>query len=73
MHKDMAVVIRQRWFLRQPILSYGSRQETEMSKDKNFFQRAFDAMIEGRTRQAERYVARINSESTTGSRKVNGR
>jgi hypothetical protein len=44
-----------------------------MSKDKNFFQRAFDAMIEGRTRQAERYVARLNGETDTDSRKVNGR
>jgi hypothetical protein len=44
-----------------------------MSRDKNFFQRAIDAVIEGRTRQAERYVARLNRESGADSRKVNGR
>ena len=30
-----------------------------MSKQNNFFQRALDAIIEGRTRQADRYVAQF--------------
>jgi hypothetical protein len=33
-----------------------------MSQDKNFLKRAFDAIVEGRTRQAERYVARFERE-----------
>ena len=33
-----------------------------MSKQPNFFQRALNAMVEGRTRQAERYIARFERE-----------
>lgn len=43
-----------------------------MNRDKNFFQRAVDAIVEGRTRQAERYVARFERERDL-TRKVNGR
>ncbi len=43
-----------------------------MNKDRNFFQRAVDALVEGRTRQAERYVAQF--ERDYGQRnKVNRR
>ena len=44
----------------------------EMSKKNNFFQRAFNAVVEGRTRQAERYVARFEREHGLGA-KVNDR
>lgn len=43
-----------------------------MNKDKNFFQRAFDAIVEGRTRQAERYVAQYERDHGARNR-VNGR
>ncbi|WP_276315264.1 hypothetical protein [Devosia salina] len=43
-----------------------------MSKQNNFFQRAVNAIVEGRTRQAERYIARFEREHDLG-RKVNGR
>ena len=33
-----------------------------MSEHKNFLRRAFDAVIEGRTREAERYVARFQRD-----------
>lgn len=42
-----------------------------MNKDRNFFQRAMDAVIEGRTRQAERYVAQFEREYRARN-KVNG-
>ncbi len=42
-----------------------------MNKNRNFLQRAVDALVEGRTKQAERYVARFEREY--GERnKVNG-
>jgi hypothetical protein len=48
-------------------------QETfQMSKQNNLFQRAVNAIVEGRTRQAERYVARFERDHDLG-RKVNGR
>lgn len=31
-----------------------------MSKPTNFFQRTLNAIVEGRAREAERYVARLN-------------
>ncbi len=43
-----------------------------MSKKNNFFQRALNAIVEGRTRQAERYVARFERDHDFG-RNVNGR
>lgn len=43
-----------------------------MNPQKNFLQRAVDAIVDGRTRQAERYVAQY--ERDRGLRdKVNGR
>jgi hypothetical protein len=33
-----------------------------MSQGKNFFQRALDAVIEGRTREAQRYVERFQRD-----------
>jgi hypothetical protein len=44
----------------------------EMSKQNNFLQRAFNAVVEGRTRQAERYVARFEREHGLAA-KVNNR
>jgi len=44
----------------------------EMSKQNNLFQRAINAIVDGRTRQAERFVARFEREHDLG-RKVNGR
>ncbi|GEM_PF-677994 len=44
-----------------------------MNKDRNFFQRAMDALIEGRTRQAERYVAQFERTHRSTHNKVNGR
>lgn len=43
-----------------------------MSKQNNIFQRAFNAIVEGRSRQAERYVAQFERDHDLG-RKVNGR
>ena len=43
-----------------------------MSKQNNIFYRALNAIVEGRTRQAERYVARFEREHNSG-RKVNER
>lgn len=37
-----------------------------MAQDKNFFRKAFDALIEGRERQAQRYVARLEREHGRG-------
>ena len=43
-----------------------------MDKGKNFFQRTVDAIVEGRTREAQRYIAQY--ERDHGFRnKVNGR
>ena len=45
-----------------------------MSQNRNFFQRALDAVVEGRARQAERYVAQFEREHPQiGRNKVNGR
>jgi hypothetical protein len=50
-----------------------SKQETgKMSKQNNLFQRAFNAIVEGRTRQAERYIAKFERDYAANS-KVNGR
>ncbi|SMQ69979.1 hypothetical protein SAMN06295905_1712 [Devosia lucknowensis] len=43
-----------------------------MSKQNNIFQRALEAIVEGRTRQAQRYVAQFE-RSHGHDRKVNGR
>lgn len=43
-----------------------------MSKQNNIFQRAFDAIVEGRTRQAERYVAQFERDQAA-ARRVNAR
>jgi hypothetical protein len=44
----------------------------EMSKQNNLFQRAFNAIVEGRSRQAQRFVARYEREHDLG-RKLNDR
>jgi hypothetical protein len=44
-----------------------------MNGDKNFFQRAVEAIVEGRTRQAERYVARYEREHGFVGNKVKSR
>ncbi len=44
-----------------------------MDKNRNFFQRAMDALVEGRTRQAERYVAQFERDHGAARSKVNGR
>ena len=44
-----------------------------MNSQKNFFQRAVDAVIEGRTRQAQRYVNQFERDHGRVSNKVNGR
>jgi hypothetical protein len=44
-----------------------------MSKQNNFFQRALDALVEGRTRQAERYIAQYERDHTSSEAKVNKR
>ncbi|WP_272906549.1 hypothetical protein [Devosia sp. SL43] len=33
-----------------------------MANDKNFFSRAFDALVAGRERQAQRYVAQFERD-----------
>jgi hypothetical protein len=43
-----------------------------MSKQGNFLQRAVNAIIEGRTREAERYVARFERDHSFAT-KVNSR
>jgi hypothetical protein len=45
----------------------------KMSKDKNFFQRAVDAIVEGRTRQAERFVAKFEREQCDRLNNFKGR
>jgi hypothetical protein len=50
-----------------------SKQETgKMSKQNNLFQRAFNAIVEGRTRQAQRYIAKFERDYAA-SNKVNDR
>jgi len=44
-----------------------------MSKQSNFFQRTFNAIIEGRTRQAERFVAQFERDHQQADKKVNKR
>lgn len=44
-----------------------------MSKPANFFQRAVNAIVEGRTRQAERYLARFEQDHPGLRNKVNQR
>ena len=44
-----------------------------MSKESNFFQRALNALVEGRTRQAERYVAQYVRDHMRSESKVNKR
>ena len=43
-----------------------------MSKQNNLFQRAFNAIVEGRTRQAQRYIAQYERDHAP-SGKVNDR
>lgn len=43
-----------------------------MTKQNNLFHRAVNAIVEGRTRQAARFVARFEREHDLGQ-KVNGR
>jgi len=51
----------------------GRKQETgTMSKQNNIFKRAIDAIVEGRTRQAARYVAQFERDRSE-ARKVNTR
>ncbi len=64
----LAVVIA----LLKPILERKDK-ESEMNKNRNFFQRALDAVVEGRARQAERYVARFERDHDITRGKVNGR
>ena len=42
-----------------------------MSSRNNFFQRALNALVEGRTRQAERYVAQYQRDHKQPESKVN--
>lgn len=44
-----------------------------MSSHNNFFQRALNALVEGRTRQAERYVAQYQRDHTPSEAKMNKR
>ena len=44
-----------------------------MNAQKNFFQRAVDAIVEGRARQAERYIAQYQRDTDAVRSKVNGR
>ncbi len=44
-----------------------------MSKNRNFFQRALDAVVEGRAREAARYVAQFERDHPRVNNKVNGR
>lgn len=43
-----------------------------MNRNRNFFQRALDALVEGRTRQARNYVAQVQ-RAQAGNGKVNAR
>jgi hypothetical protein len=44
-----------------------------MGQDKNFFVRAFDAMLAGREREAKRYVERYERDYGQLSRKLTKR
>ncbi|MFD1251457.1 hypothetical protein DEVEQU_02929 [Devosia equisanguinis] len=44
-----------------------------MAKQNNFFQRALNALVEGRTRQAERYIAQFERDQSRAHNKVNAR
>lgn len=44
-----------------------------MSKPDNLFTRALNALIEGRTRSAERYVAQLERDYGKKRDRVNGR
>lgn len=44
-----------------------------MSKESNFFKRALNALVEGRARQAERYVAQYERDHMPSESKVNKR
>jgi len=44
-----------------------------MEQDKNFFVRAFDALVAGREREARRYVARFEREYGKGNGKFTKR
>lgn len=44
-----------------------------MSNRNNFFQRALNALVEGRTRQAQRYVAQYERDHVQSELKVNKR
>ena len=44
-----------------------------MSNQSNFFKRALNALVEGRTRQAERYVAQFERAHVQSEAKVNKR
>ena len=47
-----------------------------MSNPQNFFRRALDAIVAGRTRQAERYIARFERdppELRAARERMNGR
>src|SRR5690606_31524786 len=58
--------------LANPIL-HRRDKERKMSKNRNFFQRAVDALVEGRTRQAERYVAQFERAHGHKHDKMKGR
>lgn len=44
-----------------------------MNSQRNFFQRAVDAVIEGRTRQAQRFINQYERDHARTSNKVNSR
>jgi hypothetical protein len=54
----------------EPILLFEIRRR-KMSKESNFFKRALNALVEGRTRQAERYVAQYERDHVRSESKVN--
>jgi len=54
---------------KNPIL-HSRNLESEMN-NRNIFLRAVDALVEGRTRQAERYVAQFERDHRTAQNKVN--
>ena len=44
-----------------------------MSNQSNFFQRAINALVEGRTRQAQRFVAQYQRDQAAYEGKMNKR
>lgn len=44
-----------------------------MNTQKNFFKRALDAIVEGRTRQARRYLAQYERDHPASGNKFTGR